>query len=195
MSSKQLLTIAGLMLLSAILVSDRTCRQIAAADAAAAGGTNKTESTALQYARMLLKLAEVNMQYANRQNQRVSGTVPPAVMDDLQDDLLEAKARVQALEGSSDQAQAALKGLEASSQAAKRRYQRAREANDISNGAVPEGQLERLKVLADLADLRIKRAQELSNAPHADQIQWQIDLLREDVNAEQTASALFRDRD
>ncbi len=156
--------------------------------------TQQDNNVELQYARTYLKLAQLDLERAQGTNRRISGTVTPAIIDQLSSTVSQAEARVKALEKHPNAAEANLTAIEVSSRLSAQRLKRAEEANRRAPGAFPQAQLDRMRVANELATLRVERSKMLRNASPEVQLAWEVEQLREEMNELRAMVMLLRER-
>jgi hypothetical protein len=147
-----------------------------------------------QIAAMSVKLAEVELQVLVDANEKLANTFPRSAVARLRQTV--AAAKLQAANATkSDSASlhenyVALTGAEM--HAAALEYQTALAANKSVKNAVPPLELERLKIMAELAKLRNERAQQSTGASEMDLLNWQIADLRDHVRRLSQQVELYR---
>jgi hypothetical protein len=148
-----------------------------------AAGDKPAESIEVRYARAQLKLAEVNLNRVEQSNRRVSGAVPSSVVAEYQHDVEVAKARL-------EQATAAQAGGEfqvwlqravAEQKASETSWKKALAANRRMAGTFGPLEIERFQLRAEVARLLLERGQSLAHSGREAQLQWQIELLDNQV--------------
>jgi hypothetical protein len=141
------------------------------------------ESVDVRYARAQLRLAEVDLQRVVESNKRVARSVPEGVVAEFRDDVLVAKARLElAVAGRrASDFQVWLKRAAAEARAAESSWQRATAANDSAPGTFRAIDLERYQLRAEVAKLQLERGQALADAGREAQLEWEVDLLNNQV--------------
>jgi hypothetical protein len=151
----------------------------------AAPPANKTqpESLDVRYARAQLRLAELTLQKAQEMNRKVAGTLTGGLVSQFADDVEFAKVQLQNAtrpEGV-DAHQAYLLRAELARRAAQSKLKKANEANQRAPGVVSASELERLRLGVELAQLRLERGESLASAPADAKLQWQVDLISDEL--------------
>jgi hypothetical protein len=142
-----------------------------------------SEPVQVRSARTQLRLAEITLMKAQRMNQRVGGAVVAETVAEYREDVEVAKAQLAAAQAGGGENQFAtwLRSAQAALHAAQNRWQSAVAANQGMPGTFDELEIERLRLRAELARLRLQRGQTLANQPRIEQLQWQVNLLRDEV--------------
>jgi hypothetical protein len=155
-----------------------------AAEGQAAGKSKAgPESVDVRYARAQLALAEANLSRVEQSNKQAERTVPSSIVAEYQDDVRVAKSRLQqATAGSAGGGyQVWLERAVAEEREAATAWQKATAAN----GSVPDTfaaiDVERYRLRAEVAKLQLERGQSLVNAGREAQLQWQAELLDNQV--------------
>jgi hypothetical protein len=144
---------------------------------------NVLESVDVRYARAQLRLAEANLDRVEQRNKKYERTVPSSVVAEYQDDVRVAKTRLQqATTGrSANEFQVWLGRAEAERRSAETAWKNASAANNSVPGTVAPSDVERLRLRAEVAKLQLERGQALVNAGRDSQLQWQSELLDNQV--------------
>jgi hypothetical protein len=153
------------------------------AAAPAVNKDNKAESNEVRSARAKLRLAELSLQKAQEANRKVAGTLTTGLIAQYADDVELARLQLQNAtrpEGR-DAHRAYLLRAELVRHAADAQLKRATEANGRARGVVSANELERLRLDAEIAQLRVERGQSLIDAPPDAKLQWQVDLLNDEL--------------
>lgn len=151
------------------------------------------ESLDVRYARAQLQLAETNLKRLEESNRRMPRAVPSSVVAEYQQDVQVAKARLeQALATRpADGFDVWLYRADAERKTAEMAWKNASAANERAAGTFQPLDLERLRLRAEVARLHWERGRTLVNAGRAAQLQWQIELLENQLQRleEDTARA------
>lgn len=141
------------------------------------------ESVEVRYARAQLQLAEANLGRVEQSNKEVERTVPSSVVAEYQDDVRVAKTRLQkATAGEpANGFQTWLARGEAERRAAETAWKNATTVNQRAAGTFAPLDVERFRLRAEVAKLQLERGQSLANAGQEAQLQWQSDLLDNQV--------------
>ena len=151
--------------------------------AAPAADKDKQESLAVRYARAQLRLAEVTLKKANDMNRKMAGTLTSGLVSQFADDVEFAKLQLQNAmrpEGI-DPLQACLERAELARRLAEGRLKKALEANQRAPGVVSAAEVESLRLGVELAQLRLERGQSLVSASSDAKLQWQLDVLSDEL--------------
>jgi len=142
-----------------------------------------TESVEVRYARAQVQLAQANLDRAEQSNKRVAGLVPGSVVAEYQHDAEVAKRRLAqaAAGGAASDFQVWLQRAEAERSAAKTTWENATAVNGRVAGTYAPLDIERLRLRAEVAKLQVERGQSLVDASRETQLQWEIDLLDNQV--------------
>ena len=144
-----------------------------------ASGKPVSESVEVRYARAQLRLAESNLDRVAERNKKFERSVPSSVVAEYQDDVRVAKTRLkQATTGRpANEFQVWVERAEAERRSAETAWKNASAANNSVPGTVAPQDVERLRLRAEVARLQLERGQALVNAGRDAQLQWQSDLL------------------
>ncbi len=176
-----------------LLADDAATNAVAKADA----GSNVAEAKAKQmeeldrereeinvkYAETFLRLSEVQLQKILDFNRRVPGGFSEAEVERLRRMVEVAKERLEWVRKAGHKQSAAnIFQAEATVQNAETNYNKAQSANNRVPGAVPQLEMDRLRLVAELARMSLQKARLAAeaNSSVAD-VQWELDQLREDV--------------
>jgi hypothetical protein len=142
-----------------------------------------TESLEVRYARAQLQLAEANLERVNESNKQMERTVPSSIVAEYQDDVRVAQSRLQQAEAGKSAAefQVWLARAEAERRAADTTWQKATTVNASAPNTFVPIDVERFRLRAELAKLQLERGQQLVGAGREAQLQWQSDLLDNQV--------------
>jgi hypothetical protein len=142
-----------------------------------------TESLEVRYARAQLQLAEANLERVNQSNKQVERTVPSSIVAEYRDDVRVAKSRLQqATTGrSASEFQVWLQRAETERRAADTVWKNATTVNESAAGTFVPIDVERFRLRAEVAKLQLERGQALVNAGREAQLQWQSDLMDNQV--------------
>jgi hypothetical protein len=151
--------------------------------AAAANTSTVPESVDVRYARAQLQLAEANLQRMRQINQRLPRSVPASVVAEYQQDVDVAKTQVQQAELNSgkDEFQVWLRRAESAWKTAHTLWKNGVAVNQRSPGTIEALDVERFRLRAELNRLQLERGQALAKAPREAQVQWQLELLNNEV--------------
>jgi hypothetical protein len=142
----------------------------------------------LAYARAKLALAQTNLKRVEELNRKLARSVPASVVSDLQSDVAEADLQVQqASSADKDEFAVWLSRAQGELKSANTRWKNALDANarlkDAKNsqlfGALD---IERFRLRAEVARLQWERGRQLVSAPRAAQLEWQVELLNNEVD-------------
>jgi hypothetical protein len=142
-----------------------------------------SESIDVRYARAQVQLAEANLQRVEQSNQRLEDSVPSSVVAEYQHDVEVAKTRLEeAVAGRvASDFQLWLRRADAERQAAETNWKTATAANGSAPGTFGPLDIERFRLRADVAKLQLERGQTLVDSGREVQLQWEIDLLDNQV--------------
>lgn len=143
------------------------------------------ESPNVRFCRASLKLAQLTLQEANEANQRMAHTFPKTQISRLEQDVRLAELRLKAaLEpaGRSFREENLLLA-EAAITVADADYQQALRANQRAPGTIGKTKLERLRMEVEAARLHLERERTLADdtTSRLTDVQWQMELLRDEV--------------
>ncbi len=140
-------------------------------------------SLAVRYAKAQLRLAELTLQKAQAMNRRVPSTISAPMIALFTDEVEFAKAQLDLAgrSGGFDPFQALLRRAELNLRNSETRLKKAVEADKLIPGTFDESDIERLRVNVELATVRLERGKSLVNAGAESKLQWQVELLNDDV--------------
>jgi hypothetical protein len=141
------------------------------------------ESAELRYARAQVQLAETNLKRLEQSNKRMPRSVPSSVVAEYQHDVLVAKTRLKhatAGQAASD-FQVWLQRAEVERRAAEMTWKNATAADVRAPGTFHPLDVERFRLRAEVAKLQLERGKMLVDSSHEAQLQWEIDLLDNQV--------------
>lgn len=136
----------------------------------------------VRYAEAQLRLAELNLKRIETANRRVANAVPGNIVAEYREDVAVAQSRLKAAQQSQGPFQAWLTAAEAAARSADMQFEGAKAANEIQPGAVDAGEVERLRVLAEIARLRVARGKAVAGDSREAQLQWQVTVLGDEVD-------------
>jgi hypothetical protein len=141
------------------------------------------ESVEIRYARAQLELAEANLDRVQQSNKQMERTVPSSIVAEYQDDVRVAKIRLQqaTVGQSAGHFRVWLQRAEAEQRAADTAWKNATAVNQSAAGTWTPIDVERFRLRAAVAKLQLERGQSLVNAGREAQLQWQSDLLDNQV--------------
>jgi len=138
-----------------------------------------SESANVRYARAQLQLAEANLNRVEQINKRVARAVPSSVVAEYQLDVKVAKTRLEQATagGAVGEFQVWLQRAEAERKTAETNWKNATEVNKRVPGTYDPLDVERFRLRAEVAKLQLERGQALVDSGREAQVQWEIDLL------------------
>lgn len=154
-------------------------------DDSVADRPKEDENANVRYVRTALELARIRLQEAKEANQRMPHTLPDTVLSRLDRNVRVAEERLKAALDPSIRAFHAENLLLAQHAVddAKDEHQRAIQANKKAPGSVGKTKLERFRLELEAARLNLEREQGLGadSAARLTEVQWQMDMLRDEV--------------
>jgi hypothetical protein len=150
---------------------------------AAPANNSPPESLDVRYARARLRLAELTLQKGQGMNRKVAGTLTGGLISQFADDVEFAKVQLQNAtrpEGINPHRGYLLRA-EMVRHAVESKLKKAIEANGRVPGVVSASELERLRLDVEIAQMRVERGQSLIDASQDAKLQWQIDLLNDEL--------------
>jgi hypothetical protein len=141
------------------------------------------EPIEVRYARAQVQLAEANLQRVQRMNERLARTVPGSVVAEYRRDLGVSQAQLRDAESRSSEHGFANWLLRAESiwKSADTIWKAAVTINRQSPGTFQSLDIERYRLLAEVTRLQFERGQLLARGPRDAQLEWQVDLLNNEV--------------
>jgi hypothetical protein len=135
----------------------------------------------IRYAEVYLELAKVQLQRALDTNKQVPGTFTNVAIEALRQVVTVAEKQLNMLKQSDGRpVNMFLVSAEANARASAASYNRAKAVNQMSPGAIPMAEIERLRLTAELASINLEKAKSIGSEASQEYVQWQIDQLRED---------------
>jgi hypothetical protein len=130
-----------------------------------------------------MQLAEANLNRVEQSNKRLARSVPSSIVGEYQHDVQVAKTRLeQATAGrAASEFQIWLQRAEAERRSAETAWKSATAANGSVPGTVEPLDVERFRLRAEVARLQFERGQTLVNSGREAQLQWEIDMLDNQV--------------
>ena len=161
------------------------------------GSTEKEkEEVNVRYAQAYVKLMEAEVAKLNFSNRAVPGTIRPAVLEAANVALREAQDRVKLAQKSDD-----IPDHEIYVQAAKsdlRYAEESRRKGEAANlkfgGTISDAEMARLKAQLEVTKTRVEVANNLKGESPLIQAQYELEMLREQVQQLQIMVSLLRDR-
>ena len=141
------------------------------------------QALSVKYAETFLKLSKVSLEKAVDFNRRVPGGFSAAEIDRLQRIVGFAEERLDWVKKAGHkQADANIFTATMALRSAEQNYQKAMNANTRVPGAVSPLEVERLRLTVDLAQMSMQKASlAAETSSPVDDVQWELDQLREDV--------------
>jgi hypothetical protein len=147
----------------------------------------------LRYAKAYLRLMEATLDRYQDANRIQPNSIPPELMQVIQDCVREAGLRAQlAQKGGITDAEICVSDAEARLSAAQESLRKAEAANGVSPGAVGAPRVEQLKADVELAKVRVQKAHNLAAESPVANLHFELEQLREDVRQLQMYVALLR---
>ena len=142
-----------------------------------------SESVEVRYARAQMQLAEANLNRVEQSNKRVERAVPSSVVAEYQHDVQVAKTRLeQAITGrAASEFQVWLQRAEAERRTAESTWKNATVVNGRVPGTFEPLDVECFRLRAEVAKLQLERGQTLVDSGREAQLQWEIDVLDNQV--------------
>lgn len=169
-----------LVIYSAHFYQSRSAAQAPKNEAAAAD----KEPIEVRYARARLKLAELNLQKAQELNKKMGGTLIGGTVSLFSDDVDFARYQLQlAQHPEANALRASIARAEMDLRLAEGRMKKTVETNQRAPEVVSNADVDRAKVRVEVARLRVERGKSLENASADVKLQWQIDLLADELAA------------
>ena len=154
-----------------------------------------SETIDVRYARAQLQLAEANLQRVQQINSKLARTVPASVVAEYQRDLDVAKTQMQQAESRAgdDPFGVWLRRADTIRKNADTIWKNAATINRQSPGTFETLDVERFRLRAEVTRLQVERGLLLAHAPREAQLQWQIELVNNEVQRlkEESRSAPF----
>ncbi len=148
------------------------------------------ESINLRYARAQLQLAETNLKRVEQSNKRVERSVPSSIVAEYQYDVEVAKTRLQqaTAHAATSDFLVWLQRAEAERKSAETTWKNATAVNGRTAGTFDPLDIERYRLWAEVARLQLERGQSLANSSREVQLQWELEVLNNQVQRLQEES-------
>jgi hypothetical protein len=142
-----------------------------------------SEGVEVRYARAQLQLAEASLKRVEQSNKQIERSVPSSVVAEYQHDVEVAKTRLeQATAGrAAREFQVWLQRADAEQRMAETTWKNATIVNGHVPGTFDPLDIERFRLRAEVAKLQFERGQTLVNADREARLQWEIDMLDNQV--------------
>jgi len=165
-------------------------------DAAPSDKASSTEKELdRRYAKAYLRLMEATLNKYQETNRRQPNTIRRGVIQAIQENVREARERVQLAESDdASHAEIYISSAEADLRAAQESLRKAEAANLQRSRTISEAELDRLKADVDLAMVRADKARHLASESPLSNVRFELEQLREDVQELRLIVALLRDR-
>jgi hypothetical protein len=175
MTGRRLLIVLALITGLNVLVAQQNQAPARAANAAASGELN------VRYAEIYLQMAQLQLQRAIDTNKQVPGTFTNTAVEALRQSVFVAEKQLEMLKNSNGQpVNMFLVSAEVNARSSLAGYNRAKAVNQMSPGAIPPVEIERLRLTAELASINLEKVKSIGNESSQAFVQWQIDQLREE---------------
>ena len=160
-----------------------------AASAQEPSGQKSTPATAEQvndldvrYIRIRLALSQLELQRVRQINQRIPGTFTKTALEAIEQSVIIDEEQYKALTQKGGQRiPLYIIAAEANVKAAQQALQRVLSINQQNPDTISAMEVERLRLLAELASVALEKARSIKPQNEAQFLQWQIDQLREDL--------------
>jgi multidrug resistance efflux pump len=148
------------------------------------------ENVEIRYARAQLQLAETNLKRVDESNKRMERSVPSSVVAEYRYDIEIAKMRLQQTTSRAAMGEFSiwLQRAEAERKTAETTWKNATIVNSRAAGTFAPLDIERYRLRAEVAKLQLERGQSLTNSSRETQLQWELDVLINQVQRLQEES-------
>lgn len=155
-----------------------------AGSAAGDDDKNQQDSLAQRCAQAQLRLAEMNLQWAQEMNKKVPGTLIGGMMEQFAEEVETAKARLETARKSAvgDPYQATIERMKLALRSAEARAKYALATYERAPTVVTKNDVERTRQAAIVADLQLQRGLALADAPPHEKLQWQLEIVGDDLD-------------
>jgi hypothetical protein len=145
---------------------------------------NKAQALGAQLADAQLKLAEMNLARAQELNQKVPGTLIAGMMQQFVEEVERARSEVQIVKKTpeGDPYQACIQRVRLALRAAEARAKVGLETHEKAPSVVTRGDVERMRLFAEITDLQLQRGLALANGSPGDKLRWQLEVLGDDLD-------------
>jgi len=148
------------------------------------GSSPSRESIRVRYARTYLELAKTDLDIALNMNKRVRGTYPENIVQRLQNhvEIAEMKLQYEISGGKMKLHDIHLRELEGTRKLAEMNLASAQAVNKHLSGAVSKQEIQRLRLLAEVAKLAIAKGHDPVevSSPYS-HVQWQLEQLQSEL--------------
>jgi hypothetical protein len=148
-----------------------------------AAAANK-QPLAVQWAQAQLRLAEMNLSRVKELNQKVPGTLIGSMVREFSEEVELARLELQIMEKAPAGSPylATIERLRLALRSAEDRAQRALETHEKAPSVVTKSDVERMRMAAVVTDLQLQRGLALEKGSPQDQLQWQLEVLGDDLD-------------
>lgn len=156
---------------------------VAAGSAAEDDEKSKNKSLSVECAEAKLRLAEMNLARARQLNTKVPGTLISGMMDQFAKEVTVAKTELEIAKNPNvnDSFQAAVERMKMALAAAEERAKVGMQTHQKAPTVVTKQDIERMRLFAVIVDLQLQRGEALMNAPAHEKLDWQLEVLGDDV--------------
>jgi hypothetical protein len=144
----------------------------------------QSSSLALDWAKAQLKLAEMNLARIQEMNKKVPGTLIGSMVREFAEEVELARMELKVVEKEpgGNPYLACVERLKLALRSAEDRAKRALETHEKAPDMVTKSDVERMRLSAIVTDLQLQRGLELENAAPHEQLQWQLEVLGDDLD-------------
>lgn len=136
----------------------------------------------IRYIRIRLALSQLELQRVRQINQRIPGTFTKTALEAIEQSVIIDEEQYKALTQKSGQRiPLYIIAAEANVKAAQQALQRVLAINQQNPDTISPMEVERLRLVAELANVGLEKARSIKPQNEAQFLQWQIDQLREDL--------------
>jgi hypothetical protein len=155
-----------------------------AGSAAGQDDKQKAASYAVALSQAKLKLAEMNLAWANDMNKKVPGTLIGGMLQQFAEEVQLAELQLAIAEKTpeGDPYQTNVERMKLDLRGAEARAQKALETHQRAPTIVTKSDVERTRQAAIIVDLQLKRGLALADATPQEKLQWQFELLWDDLD-------------
>ncbi|MEX0675603.1 MAG: hypothetical protein WD063_00910 [Pirellulales bacterium] len=144
---------------------------------------SKAKLLSVECAQAKLKLAQMNLARAQELNQKVPGTLIGGMMEQFVKEVEMARVELDLAKKSprADTYLTCLERVKLDLRSAEQRAKVGLETHEKAPTVVTKGDVERMRLFANVANLQLRRGQALADASASDKLEWQLEVLADDL--------------
>jgi len=138
----------------------------------------------VQWAKTQLQLAEMSLARVQELNKKMPGTLIGSMVSEFEQEVEMARVELAIVEKEplGNPYKVCIERVRQELRTAEDRAKRALETHEKAPTVVTKSDVERMRLVAVMADYQLQRGLQLENASPHDQLQWQLEVLGEDLD-------------